>query len=218
MALFLWVQGLCEGSVSDVYDIEVLQDHTLDLRVLPYVPAPVVVSLDQRRQFQKMNYSLVPSWSKDARVKFATHNARIETLSEKPTWKGPLRSQHCLVPITGFIESVYGKEFAGHLIEIADSEHPVLTAAGLWDCWTDPATGKTSHSFAIITEPPPPFIENVGHDRCPIFLKKEAFAAWLDPNPQDSARVIDFLKNNKKEINFKVKIDRPLKAGWEKRK
>ncbi len=206
------------SELSEEYDIVIAQDYQLDMRVLPYVPAPVVVSLNQKTQFQKMNYSLVPSWSKDPKVKFNTHNARIETLHEKPTWKGPLRSQRCLVPVTGFIESIYEKEFAGHLIEIADSEHPVLTAAGLWDCWTDPVTGSQTFSFAIITEEPPPFIENVGHDRCPVFLKKESYIEWLNPQPQEAGRVIEFLQQNKKEIKFKVKIDRPLKPGWEKRK
>jgi putative SOS response-associated peptidase YedK len=206
------------SELSEIYGISISQDYQLDLRVLPYVPAPVVVAFGNKLQFQKMNYSLVPSWSKDPKVKFATHNARIETLHEKPTWKGPLRSQHCLVPLTGFIESVYEKEFAGNLIEISDSEHPVLTAAGLWDAWTDPVTGAQTHSFAIITEPPPAFIENVGHDRCPVFLREESFAEWLSPEPRDADKVINFLRENKKEINFKVKIDRPLKSGWEKRK
>lgn len=53
-----------------------------------------------------MRYSLVPNWSKEAKVKFATHNARLESIDEKPTWKTVFSEQHCLVPLTDFIEPI----------------------------------------------------------------------------------------------------------------
>jgi putative SOS response-associated peptidase YedK len=58
----------------------------IDERFLPHKPAPVIKAVDNKFSLEWMNFSLIPSWSKERRPKFATHNARLESLGEKPTW------------------------------------------------------------------------------------------------------------------------------------
>ena len=68
-------------------------------RILPYREAPVIVQHKDELKMTPMSFSLVPSWSAEPKVKFATHNARLETVTQKPTWKEPFRKQHCLEQI-----------------------------------------------------------------------------------------------------------------------
>lgn len=186
---------------------------------LPHKKAPVIVQgKDKELKFFPMNFSLIPSWSKDPKVKFATHNARIETVTEKPTWRKPFYSQHCLVPMTGFYESAYEGPLAGNIIEFSKPDQKLLFAAGIWDRWIDPLKQTPDiFSFAILTTTPTDFIQHYGHDRSPIFLDFEHGKKWLGESGNEKAQ-IEFLNRSLIRPELSVKVERPLKAGWEKRK
>lgn len=169
-------------------------------------------------QLKTMNFSLVPSWSKTPKVKFATHNARLDTILEKPTWRGPFVKKHCLVPITEFVESIteIGKPLAGNMVRFRERSGDLIVAAGIYDEWVNNETGEVLESFAILTTEPPPFVFDVGHDRCPVFIKKEHYKDWLHYTG-DGKGALELLSSAHREITFEVEIDRPLKPGWEKR-
>lgn len=192
---------------------------TLNGDFLPHRKAPVIVrGKDKELKFFPMNFSLIPSWSKDPKVKFATHNARIETVTEKPTWRKPFYSQHCLIPMTGFYESVYEGPLAGNIIEFSKSDQKLLFAAGVWDHWIDPQKKIPNIiSFAILTTTPTDFIQHYGHDRSPLFLDFEHGKKWLQEVGNEKLQ-LDFLNHSLIRPELSVKIERPLKAGWEKRK
>ncbi|MEQ1723426.1 MAG: SOS response-associated peptidase family protein [Pseudobdellovibrio sp.] len=206
------------SQLAEKYNIQISDDFNLDFRVMPYSPAIVIVNHNNRLQFQKMNFSLIPSWSKESKLKFATYNARVETILEKPTWKTPFLSKRCLVPVTQFVESIYENTYAGNMVKFSDANNSVLTAAGIWDSWLDTSNQTIVNSFAIITDEPPQFISEAGHDRCPIFLKDESLHEWLNPRNNSPDFLLKFLKNNKPIVDFKTEIERPLKEGWETRK
>lgn len=101
------------------------QQGFIQARYLPYTVAPTIVlgrNADELK-LVPMSFSLVPSWSKEPKVKFATHNARIETVIEKPTWKIPFQKNHCVIPMTGFFESAYEGPLAGHIIQFQSKPH-----------------------------------------------------------------------------------------------
>ena len=188
-------------------------------RYLPYSKAPVIMAGESEPLVMKlMNFSLVPSWSKTPKVKFATHNARLETIAEKPTWKKPFVSQRCLVPMTYFVEPIYEGPHAGYMVKFFEKAKDVMTAAGIWDQWMDKETGEVLESFSIITDEPPEFIERMGHDRCPVFLKKEAFKDWVDPNTKKATELKEILNSTRESLEFSVENDRAMRPGWEKRK
>ncbi len=164
-----------------------------------------------------MSFSLIPSWSKELKVKFATHNARLETVTEKPIWKTPFLSQHCLIPLTSFFESVYEVPLAGNIIQFTESKNDLLFAAGLFDAWKDPVANRNIFSFSILTTDPTAFIKDHGHDRSPIFLIFENAKTWLDLR-NDTNKMVEFLAISNLRPDLIVQIDRSLKAGWEKRK
>lgn len=193
-------------------------DEILALRIVPHKQAPVITfDASGSSTLTMKQYSLVPSWSKEPKVKFATYNARIETLLAKPTWRKPLISHRCLVPMTGFIEPIYSNELAGNMVLFYPQSHELATAAGLWDRWVNEKTGESFDSFAIITQEAPKQIETAGHDRSPIFLNKKSFAGWLDPNNKEPKKILEFLREERSLFNFSWSVDRPMAKGWEKR-
>ncbi len=185
----------------------------LDERFLPYAKVPVVVSTQQGLKLTAMNFSLVPAWSKEPKVKFATHNARIETVIEKPAWREPFQSKHCLLPMTNFFESVYEGPHAGHIISFSSD---LMFAAGLFDVWTNPETKEQLFSCTILTTEPSAFILENGHDRTPIFLNFEDGKQWLNLRAPEK-EMVDFLLSKNVYPDLQVSRDRALKSGWEKR-
>lgn len=188
----------------------------IDERFLPYTKIPVIVQTPQGLKLTPMNFSLVPAWSKEPKVKFATHNARIETVAEKPAWREPFLSKHCLIPLTNFFESVYEGPHAGHIVSF-QSENPLLFAAGLFDVWVTPETKEPLFSCAILTTEPSPFILENGHDRTPMFLNFTDGKKWLTLRASEK-EMVDFLLAKNIYPDLQVTRDRPLKSGWEKRK
>ena len=184
-------------------------------RVLPHQNALVVTA----QGFRVMVFSLTPSWSKERRTKYATYNARLETLTTKPTWKTPFETRRCVVPMTTFIEPAYENELAGNMVSFHTPENKILCAAGIYDQWVDKESGEVFESFAVITTEPYALVtEKTGHDRSPLFLKENSLKDWLDPAPKKSAVLLNLLKEAKQIPTLSADKDRAMKPGWEKRK
>jgi len=47
---------------------------------------------------------LIPHWAKDESIGYKMINARAETITEKPAYRGLLPSKRCIVPASGFYE------------------------------------------------------------------------------------------------------------------
>lgn len=196
-------------------------------RVTPRSRAPVMVAEGGRRSLVAMQFGLVPSWSKEPRVKFATHNARLMSVDEKtkkpvaiyekPTWRDPFARRHCLVPMTKFVEALYTGPLAGNMVAFSARGGDVLAAAGLWDEWVQKESGDVLTTFTVLTDEPAAHIAQMGHDRTPVFLPESRFDAWLDAGSKKPAEWVPFLREARREIDWTEEVDRPLAAGWEKR-
>lgn len=206
-------KGIWQDYVNAVKtDIEEFYDQL----IVPYQMAPVIVQNGHVIEMRPMKFSLIPSWSKDPKPKFATHNARIETLADKPTWRDAFQRRHCLIPLTDFIEPIYKNEYAGHMVAFHQKSGEPLMAAGIWEEWTNKITGEVTESFSIITADPPQFIADVGHDRCPLFLNESSQKQWLTLR-ESPPKMLDFLRASRLKGDFAVEKHRPMKPGWEKR-
>lgn len=179
--------------------------------VYPHTLAPVIIQTQNARELRMMNYSLVPSWSKVRKPKFATYNARIEEILNKPTWRMAFQKNHCLVPIQFFVESVYEGPYAGHNIGIRSPDEKLLTAAGIWESWVDKKTGEVLDSFAILTHPPPQAISEAGHDRCPIFLEETTFDTWI-AEKKEGSEWVQFLESLSSPQEWKFSQREELKS------
>jgi len=196
--------------------LEILE--TLPEKAVPRTSAPVLHLEKGKRALESMQFSLIPKWSKESKVKYATHNARLETIDEKPTFKDAFKKHHCIVPMTGFIEALYTGELAGNMVEFHPTKPVLLQAAGIWDEWLDKNSGEVLRSFTIVTHEPIPFVDKMGHDRSPVFLDPDDAEAWLASEGEEPKALKDFLIEKKLQPELTTTIERAMKAGWEKRK
>jgi putative SOS response-associated peptidase YedK len=157
--------------------------------VAPSQEVPVVIR-DGGNRIAMMRWGLVPSWTKDLRDARKPINARAETLTERPTFRGSLRHHRCLVPSTGFYE--WKKEGSGKVPYFIHLKGGALFAfAGLFDVWKDPE-GAGLSTFTIITTAPNRTLSPI-HDRMPAILREADEVRWLQPGPQEPATLAGIL-------------------------
>lgn len=184
-------------------------------KVLPYGPSLVIHAEANGLVTDTMQFCLVPSWSKEPKVKFATHNARLETVDQKPTFKEAFVKRHCVIPMDSFIEPIYLNELAGNMI--AFTSRDPMYATGIWEEWVSQKTGEILNSFAILTSEPLPYVGKVGHDRSPVFLEPKNVETWLKNEGEKPKELKKFLLDHLYHPDFYTEIDRPMAKGWQKR-
>lgn len=137
-----------------------------------------------------LHWGLLPFWAKDKKTAFRTFNARLETVDEKPTFRGAFRHRRCLVPASGFYEwkkeDAAGKKKSPYYFSPRETGKP-LVFAGLWEEWSQ--NEEYIRSFSIITQPADDGMRAV-HDRMPLILSDESWQAWIDPGLQRKDEVL----------------------------
>lgn len=195
-----------------------LDEGLLSQRVVPFRQAPVVVATAEGRVLKSMRFHLTPRWSKTERVKWATYNARLDTILEKASFRQSFKEHRCLVLMNQFVEPIYEGEWAGHMVAFHGSKDQLLAAAGIFDEWVNPETGEVLESFSIVTTQPSSFVEETGHDRQPVFPASEIWDRWLDPSEKNGEKLKSLLESHPAQLEFAVSDDREMRPGWEKRK
>ncbi len=157
--------------------------------IAPSQPVAVVPN-DGKNRLDFYVWGLIPSWAKDPSMGNRMINARAETLAEKPSFRTAYKRRRCLVLADGFYEwrqEAKGQPKTPMYIRL-ESGDP-FAFAGLWEQWNAP-DGSTILSCTIITTQPNTLVERI-HNRMPVILPEQAYAAWLEPgeqNPADLAR------------------------------
>ena len=161
--------------IEKLFQADLIQSPSISIQpsynICPTQYSPVVVSADEKYQMKNMHWGLIPSWSKDS--KFATNliNARIETVQEKPSFKGLTNTSRCIVIASGYYEWV--QTDSGKQPYYIHGEHDVLPIAGLWTRWKD------IKSFTIITKSANSNISNI-HHRMPLIIEQNHIKSFLD--------------------------------------
>lgn len=189
--------------LADAFGVEV-DDIAPDAAALPpswnLAPTdPVRIVLERaeaetgpRRSLRLARWGLVPGWAKDPSIGSRMINARVETLAEKPSFRRALAARRCLVPAEGYYEwtpppagSPPRTPKVAHWIHPSDDR--LLAFAGLYEFWRDRTRSDDDPlrwlvSTTIVTGGAPPEGEVAAlHDRRPVVLAPERWAAWLDP-------------------------------------
>jgi putative SOS response-associated peptidase YedK len=155
---------------------------------------PVLIARERsrgRRELAWVRWGLIPSWSKGPDSRFSMINARVETIHQKPAYRGPLRYRRCLIPTEGF----YEWKAAGRLKQpycIRQTDGGIFALAGLWDLWLGPG-GEEIESCTIIVTAANATVAPV-HERMPVILPRQRWAEWLDPAQQQSAAAVALLE------------------------
>jgi putative SOS response-associated peptidase YedK len=140
-------------------------------------------------EIELFNWGLVPSWTKtyiDAKsIKAQTLNARIETISEKASFKNAKR---CLVSSTGFFEwQTVGSQKIPYFIKLKEQE--IFSMAGLYDSWIN-EKGELTYSFSIVTTEANSLMAGIHNvkKRMPVILNDSQEENWLDSKNE----ILDF--------------------------
>src|SRR5207245_8861198 len=99
-----------------------------------------------------LRWGLIPSWAKDESIGSRMINARAETLIEKPSFKGLLRSKRCMIIADGFYE--WRKENGSKTpMYITLKNGEPFAFAELWDQCIKPADQQIRTCTISSTEP-----------------------------------------------------------------
>jgi putative SOS response-associated peptidase YedK len=155
--------------------------------VAPTQEVAVIRSVGGSRELVRMRWGLIPFFAHGEPGRYATFNARIETVRTSPAYRGPWRrGQRCLVPAEGFYEwqVVPGGKQPWY---IACADQRLCAFAGLWESSTPPG-GSPILSVTVLTLPASPLmaeIHNTKH-REPAILRPEDHETWLNGTPEQA--------------------------------
>lgn len=127
-----------------------------------------------------------------------------ESLAEKPTFRTAFRKRRCLIPADGFYEwqqSVTGAKGKKQPFYIHRPDGEPFAFAGLWERWAakeaerSPNSSKARgtadrgslciESCTIVTTAANRMMSEL-HERMPVILAPNDYAAWLDPSVEDT--------------------------------
>jgi len=136
----------------------------------------------------RMRWGLVPAWSEEAKTKYATFNARLESFTEKPMFRSAWKeNRRCLIPVSGYYEWVKkdGEKIPYYIS--SDLDEP-LVFAGLWEKWQ--GEGAELLSCTIITTASAGDLSKL-HHRMPVILEPYQAQAWLTESKTDAMAVLE---------------------------
>ena len=144
-------------------------------------------------------WALVPWFAKTAKLPYATVNARSEELEAKASYKHPwARGQRCIIPADSFDEPNWetGKNVWWRF---ARADGDPWGVAGLWNTWTDKATGEVVESYTMLTlnadehplmrrmhKPDPKLGPDQQDKRSLVLLEPQHFDQWLAGTMQEA--------------------------------
>lgn len=135
-------------------------------------PTQIIPAVQAQGTFA-MRWGLVPAWSKEASPKYATFNARLESVADKPAFRNAWRrSQTCLIPALGYFEWRTEQGAKQPYFVHSQEDSSLLVFAGLWE------QREGQYSCTILTR------ESAGelaqlHSRMPVMLSPGDARSWL---------------------------------------
>lgn len=133
-----------------------------------------------------MHWELIPNWVRnqhelnESRKKYTTLNIQSEGILQNKVAQALVHTNRCIVLASHFFEwQEVNKEKYPHFIQLKDRD--LFYMAGVWNTWTDYASGETKNSFGILTTEANAFMAKIHNvkKRMPTILTDELAAAWV---------------------------------------
>jgi putative SOS response-associated peptidase YedK len=147
------------------------------------------------RQLRAARWGLVPSWAADPAMGSRLINARSETLTEKPSFKGALARRRCLIPADGYYEWTDGKSGRVKQPVYFHLDDSLLAFAGLYEFWRAKPDAPWLVTTTIITTAAQGIVQHF-HHRQPVILGPETWDAWLDPELIEQHAATELLRTS----------------------
>lgn len=139
-------------------------------------------------------FGLLPSFATEVKFGRHTYNARCETVASKASFREAwAKGQRCIVPAEFIYEPCYE---SGKMVRwrIGQAGAVPLGIAGIYREWTQPATGRKTFTFAMITvnaDQHPVFsrMHKPGEEkRMPVILSPDDYRDWLTCSVSEAPR------------------------------
>lgn len=149
-------------------------------------PKTAIITNENPELITHYNWGLIPSWANDEEIRKMTVNAKIETITEKPSFKNVIDNR-CLIIANGFYEWQWldSKGKNKNKFEIGIGNEDLFAFAGLYSKWIDKSTGEIRNTYTMITTEANPLMAKIHNTkkRMPIILKPEDEVKWLNREP-----------------------------------
>lgn len=152
-----------------------------NFNVAPSLMIPAIRAARGEQQGVLLRWGLIPDFARGIAGRYATFNARIETLATSASFRGSWqRGQRCIIPALGFYEWHVNTDGSKQPFYIHLNDQDVFGFAGLWERSSLDANTVTE-SCSIITMPANDLMSEIhnGRSRMPAILAREQRAAWL---------------------------------------
>lgn len=149
----------------------------------PWGRGPFIRSAQTGREAVVGQWALIGDAAREAKSKarIMTNNARSESIATKPTFRGPwARGQRCLIPADSFLEPNW-ESGKNEWWRFRRADGNPWGLAGLWNAWTDPATGEIVESYTMLT---------INADAHPLMNRMHKPEPSLGPDEQDKRSVV----------------------------
>ena len=165
--------------VKSRYQINQLPDDLqISYNIAPGQNVPVILNVTPT-ELSLLRWGFIPHWAKEEKIGYKMINARAETITEKPSYRGPIRRQRCLILADAFYEwQKVGMAKIPYRVLLKDED--IFAMAGIWDHWR--SGEKHITSCAVITTTSNALMSPI-HERMPVILPKEAEQRWLADTP-----------------------------------
>ena len=159
-----------------------VHDWAPNYNVRPTDPVPVVrervADGERTRSVDLGRWSLVPSWSKELKLKYPTFNARSESVAEKASFKGSVASKRALIPARGYYEWLTEGTTKTPYFIGPDEGHVAFAALYSW--WRASPDAEWMLTATILTMDTVDELAPI-HDRNPVMLPRDWWDDWLNP-------------------------------------
>ena len=190
------------GRYVVAYDPETLVTGFSLLRVVPFprrwnvAPQSLVPVVRETREGERvaelMRWGLVPHWARDAAIGHKLSNARSEGVFDKPSFRQAVRRRRCLLPASGFYEWQALPGGGKQPWYISPRQGPFMAMAGLFEAWRPAPEAEWLLTCCVITTAANALMAPL-HDRMPVIVPPEHWAAWLSRDLQDPAALAPLL-------------------------
>jgi putative SOS response-associated peptidase YedK len=146
-----------------------------NFNVAPTHTVPILRVLGTEVVVDVMRWGLIPIWAKDPSIGSKMINARSETITEKPSFKGLVPGHRCIIPMNGFYEwnRENPKSKIPYYVNRADGH--LMLSAGIW---SDSPIVDEARTFSLITRDSVSDLAAI-HDRSPVEFSAQDAVEWM---------------------------------------
>lgn len=175
------------------YEATAMPDFDLHYNIAPSDSIVAIRTAPEGRFGSFMRWGFIPAWAKNPSSLPMLHNARGETVAEKPMFRQAFKKRRCLIPVSGFYEwkAVPGQR-SKQPFYVSFKDGTPMSLAGLWET-SKPSEGGLLDTCTIITTEANEVLEPI-HNRMPVILDSCDWNTWLSGEAAPNEQMMEMLK------------------------